>query len=899
MKKLSLTFKIIIIFLIPTLTLVYFSFYFVEMKYTNLNESAKNRLAANITNSLSKLIHNIQLERGLSAGLIVAKYKIKLTASLHNQYLLTDKAYTDFLKYIQVTSKTKKLISQEIDYKNKALVKNIIFELSNIKSTRDKVLTSKLGFNDEVMYYSNINKDLIHLMKAFIVILNKVSGDNLSLSKLQYLKEYAGLERAYIYNQLLQDLNNQNNISTIKTLQANQIEYKKEFMMNSSIESTLIFSDIAQNNLLIPLENIREEFSNNFLTDKDATRWFKISTQRINKLEEISTKILTGYIKQASTTHTNALNALYLTAVLWVLFLISLSILTYIIRNLMINEERYMEELRISSYTFDSHEAITITDVNGIILKVNNAFTRITGYTPKDVIGQNPRVLKSMKHSEEFYKDMWHKLHTQGKWSDEIYNMRKNGEVYLERLSITAIKNKKDITTHYIAHFLDISDLKQAQESAEHQAEHDFLTGLANRKNLMQRLNEEFIKARRHNFLHAFLFIDLDNFKKINDHYGHAVGDLLLKEVAKLLQTLVREEDFVARISGDEFAIMLLNINNEETEAARNVEEICKKILKQISKPFIINEYKLEISSSVGIKLFPDGEQNTQNIIIHADTAMYQAKTQGKNQFVFFDKGIELELKQLRILEEEIKHSLKNDRFKFFFQPKVDIQTGKISGAELLVRWQHPSKGLLYPSMFIELSSDIGLLGDFTMLALHSACNFLKKHHSSINGSLSINIRSNELLDPQFEKNIIDTVQQYNIDPSKLELEITENELIKDFDLAVSKIAQLQKFGINFSIDDFGTGYSSITYLKKLPVNTLKIDRSFLQNLEYKENEELLNMMIQMAHTFNMHVVVEGVENISQLNLVSQQSAEFYQGFYFSEAIPQEEFIHLIKETNH
>ena len=410
----------------------------------------------------------------------------------------------------------------------------------------------------------------------------------------------------------------------------------------------------------------------------------------------------------------------------------------------------------------------------------------------------------------------------------------------------------------------------------------------------MQRLNEEFVKARRHDFLHAFLFIDLDEFKIINDNYGHDIGDKLLIDVSKRLKSILREEDIVARISGDEFAIVILNIDKSEAEAAKDIKEICTKVINTLNTPFIIKEYNLNISASIGIKLFPDNEKNIDDVIIHADTAMYQAKDQGKNQFVFFDKEIELELKHFQLLEEELNHAYKNDEFEFFYQPKVDVNAEKIVGAEALVRWQHPQKGLLFPCSFLKVASEIGMIPKITNLALHSACKFIKENKDIFSGAISINIDSNELLYSNFEQNIISVIKSYDIDPKQIELEITESELIKDFQTAIVMIKKLQEFGIKFAIDDFGTGYSSITYLQKLPVNSLKIDRSFLQNISDTSNKEIVKMIINMAKTFNMCSVVEGIEDQNQLDFIRKIGANQYQGFLFSKAIDEKSFIELI-----
>ncbi|MEA1891877.1 MAG: EAL domain-containing protein [Campylobacterota bacterium] len=899
MKSLSLNLKILLIFFIPAIALVYFSFSFVQAKYKTLNESAMYKLSANITDSLSKLVHNLQIERGLSAGYIATSNHSKYKEKLQEQYISTDKAYTEFLKFVDIQSKEKNSIIQSIGHINQPLIKNIIKEMSHIEDIRTSVLKSNINFKDEIQYYSYINYNLIKAIKSFITILKKQSNDNSALSKLQDLKENAGLERAYIYNQLLSSNLQDNRLENIKTFQSLQDSAQEQFFIDASIKSTLIYTNIMKKAQEDNVIRLREKFFKNLLSNEDATKWFQVSTDRIEMLEKISSSILNRYIKISNDVYSNALNSLYFTALLWILSLVSLSILTYILRNLIKTEEHLMDELRISAYTFDSHEAMTITDVNGTILKVNDAFTKITGYSRSEVIGKNPRVLKSMKHGDDFYREMWRQINTAGKWSDEIYNKRKNDEIYMERLSITAIKNDKDITTHYIAQFLDISDVIKAQEEAQHQADHDFLTGLLNRKSLMQRLNEEFIKAKRHNFLHAFLFIDLDEFKAINDNYGHEVGDKLLIEFSLKLQQLVREEDIVARISGDEFAIIVLNINKIESEAIKGVKNLCNQIINTLKDPFILNENNLSISASIGIKLFPQKEKNIHDVMIHADTAMYQAKHQGKRQCVFFDKAIELKLKHYQLLEEEVKQAYKNNEFKIFFQPKIDTKSGKIVGAEALIRWQHPQKGLLYPDLFLETALDIGMTHNITLLALHNTCKFLESTQGMLSGTISINITSDELVNPLFQSELILIIKKYNIEASKIELEITENELIKDFDATIEIIKKLKEFGIKFAIDDFGTGYSSITYLQKLPVNSLKIDRSFLDNISQTADQELVSMIVNIAKTFNMCSIIEGVESKRQLEFIQKIDADQYQGFYFSKAVNEKGFKELLSRQAH
>ncbi len=897
MKQISLKFKILFLFAILVVSLIHFSSAHVFSKYTELKESAKYKLSAEVTLSLTELMHNLQIERGLSGGVVVAKERSLYSDTLKEQFKKTDAAYKKFLHYVQSDFNAKKDLQTEIRSKNEPIIKEVIQRLNHLETIRSKVLRSEISFLEETLYYSEVNSKLLQSIQIHMSLLGLQNHHSSALSKLEELKELAGLERAYIYKHLLANTFKSVQIEKVYEFQLQQNLVKEQFLSDAPIKSIIKYTDNIDQDAFKRIEFLRDSFARHELNSTHAIEWFYLTTKRIDGLEKAATEIISLYINKANSVHIAAMNSLYVIATLWVLSFLALSILLYILKSLLKSEEQNKEELRIAAYTFDSHEAMTITDINGDILRVNNAFTEITGYDRSDVIGKNPRVLKSMKHDDAFYKEMWRQLHTYGKWSDEIYNRRKNGEVYLERLSITAIKDEKGIATHYIAQFLDITDFKKAQEEAEHQADHDFLTGLMNRKSLTQRLNEEFVKARRHDFTHAYLFIDLDGFKSVNDSYGHDTGDKLLVEVASRIKSVLRQEDLVARMSGDEFAVMALNLDQEEGNAARDLKNIATKLLGELSRVFILNEHKLNISASIGIKIFPDHERNIQEVIVHADAAMYQAKHRGRNRFVFFDKEIELNLKQFSLLEEELNHAYENDEFRFYYQPKVDTVSNKIKGAEMLIRWQHPTKGLLLPAAFLEVAAEIGMRQKITRMVLSSACEFLQSNKDIFSGTLAINICSKQLVDPDFEQEIVSAIKHYNVDPARIELEITENELIKDFDLAISKIQTLQGFGFKFSIDDFGTGYSSITYLQKLPINTLKIDKSFMSNLSQDADRELVKMIINMAKTFKMSVIVEGIEELSQLNFIKECGAEEYQGFYFSEAVDKESFIKLIEST--
>ncbi len=893
MKNKPLKFKFFLIFIFPLLAFLYLSYFFIQSTYKELNNISYFKLSTTITSSLNNLLHELQIERALSSGYIVRENKLLYKEGLIAQHEKTDKASKELFKIIGLQEDKITLDQDIINFKAKTVIIKILDDLKGLSNIRNKVLSSEISFKDEIIYYNKINKKLILSIKTFNTTLRDIEDDAIAIVTLQELKEFSGQERAYIYNQLLSKEIESVALLQLKQLQDKQDEMISHFFLNASKQSSKIYNDNYDSRVKHQLEVCKKGVLNNTMDFNDADECFKISTNYINIFSDISKKILNNYNKKTTSIYESSLQYLYITAIICALSFIAIIILAYLLVRLVKKEEKNTEELRIASYAFESHEAMTITDTNGVIIKVNSAFTDITGYTASEVIGQNPRVLKSQKHNDEFFKTMWDKLLQEGRWQGEIYNKRKNGEIYPEMLSITAIKDENDTTTHYIGQFLDISEIKKAKEIAQYQASHDFLTSLLNRRSLILRLNEEFIKAKRHHLVHAFLFIDLDNFKSINDNYGHNVGDKLIKETANRIKTITRQEDIISRISGDEFGIILVNIGENEAEAAKAVQQVCRKILDSISQEYQIDEHKINMTLSIGIKIFPDTEKNIEDIMIHADKAMYKAKKMGRNKFVFFNTEIENELKEFTLLEKEIKESIQNKNFIFHYQPKVDVQNGSIVGAELLVRWIHPVKGLLFPDSFIDVSEEIGVTHHFSTLALENGCKFINNNKDTFTGTLAINISSHELLHPKFESKITSIISKHNTDPTRIELEITESMVIDKFDLVVKKITYLQEFGVQFSIDDFGTGYSSITYLQKLPVNTLKIDREFL-NISEQSNKELVKMMVNIAKTFKMHIVAEGVETKEHLEFIKKIGIESYQGFFYSKGVDEQSFKKLL-----
>ncbi|MFT7823731.1 MAG: EAL domain-containing protein [Sulfurimonas sp.] len=897
MKKRSLKHKIFLaIFYIPIIApLLYFSYGTVADDYSQVKYNSAYRLSSDITGSLADFIHQLQKERGLGAGHLAVKNETAYRDKFTLQFAYTDKAYRQFVKIATSDSEEKRKLKALLVYRVKPIATQLLQDLEKLHTVRQQVLNVSISIQDEVKYYANINQKLIAIIEIFNSVFTHTQSDTRTIIELQKLKESTGAERAYMYYYLSQHSIDKKILMQLENIRVKQQKGLEAFFIHASSRSIAMYDRHYGTDMEKRLKRCRTDILDAALPDRGkAEKCFNISTAYIDIFAKVTTQILDKHREDVDTAYRTALQSLYTTVFLWLVSIAALFFLAYILKKMIEKEETYLQELRIAGYAFDAQEVMVITNTDGTIIKVNEAFTKVTGYKASEAVGQTPNILKSFRHDDDFYHRMWVELINIGRWKGEIYNKRKNGKIYPALLSITAIKDAEGQTAHYIAHSQDITAIKKAQEDAQYQADHDFLTGFLNRKSLTQKLYEEFSKAKRHHFLHAFLYIDIDNFKKINDYYGHHIGDLLLVEISKRLKSIMREDDIIGRLGGDEFGIILLNLDKEKSETAKCIKKITAKIFKSIARTFIINKYQIEASLSIGIKLFPGNEDDKNDVIIHADTAMYKAKAQGKNQFVFFDQKIENELKHYTILEKEIKNGLENREFTFFFQPKINTESGKIHGAELLIRWRHPEKGLLYPGSFITVAQETGMMHRITMLAIHAACKCLKSYSSLFGGTLAINISAKELLQQNFEGELISTVLGYNVPPSRIELEITEEEIIKDFDSGVIKMRNLQKFGFKFSIDDFGTGYSSITYLQKLPADHLKIDKSFFDDLSLDSNKKLIEMIISMAKTFNMGTISEGIESEQQLAFIKACGSDQYQGFYFSEAVDEKRFVALL-----
>lgn len=555
-------------------------------------------------------------------------------------------------------------------------------------------------------------------------------------------------------------------------------------------------------------------------------------------------------------------------------------------------------ELRIAAVAFESQESMIITDANKVILRVNRAFTDTTGYSAAEAIGNNPKILNSGRHDKTFFNAMWDVINATGTWNGEVWNRRKNGELYPEHLTITAVKNTAGEITNYVGTATDITTSKATAAEIENLAFYDHLTGLPNRRLLLDRLNHALLYSARHDKDGAVLFLDLDHFKTINDTLGHDVGDVLLQQVATRLTSCVRESDTIARLGGDEFVVMIEGLNEQGDEAATQTEDIGEKILTALNIPYQLAGQEHQIGCSIGVALFSNHKQSLDDLLKHADIAMYQAKKSGRNALRFFDPKMQENINARVALEADLRIALKEKQFKLYFQPQV-YHNRQITGAEVLIRWQHPNRGLVSPYDFVPLAEETGLILPIGQWVLETACQQIKTWENNLltqHLQLAVNVSARQFFQPDFVKQVLQVIHQTKINPDKLKLELTESLVLDDITDTIDKMHQLQKVGVRFSMDDFGIGQSSLAYLTQLPLDQLKIDQSFTRNISVKTSDAvIIQTIIGMGNNLGMEIIAEGVETEAQRAFLQVHGCPVFQGNLFSKPVPLEAFEIMLK----
>lgn len=545
--------------------------------------------------------------------------------------------------------------------------------------------------------------------------------------------------------------------------------------------------------------------------------------------------------------------------------------------------------LRLAEKVIESSlEGIIITNPAGVIESVNPAFTRLTGYSAEEAIGQTPRLLRSGRHGAEFYEAMWQQLAREGQWLGEIWNRRKNGEIYPELLTITAIRDDNGITSHYAALFSDISEVKENEERIRSLAYFDPLTGLPNRRLFYDRLTMAVAHAHRSGHRLAVMFVDLDRFKRVNDSLGHGIGDKLLQEVATRLVASVREDDTVARTGGDEFVIMLSEVDDVE-----GVVMIARRIIEMFTKPMMIEGNELVVTCSVGVSFYPDDADEAEFLIQNADSAMYRAKDLGRNSFQLYSPTMNARSLEHLAMETGLRRAIERNELILYYQPVVDTGSGKVIGAEALLRWLHPDMGMMPPADFIPLAEETGLIIPIGEWVIREAARqqLAWKHRFGVELDMAVNISALQFHEPDFLGRVRRILAEADVNPAALTFELTETLLMEDAVETIKTMHAIRRLGVTLSMDDFGTGYSSLSYLKRFPIDTLKIDRVFIRGIEHsRDDAAIVSAVINLAHSLRLKVVAEGVEKAAQLDYLRQTGCELVQGFHFSAPLPPEEF---------
>ncbi|MCX7067134.1 MAG: EAL domain-containing protein [Methylococcales bacterium] len=559
------------------------------------------------------------------------------------------------------------------------------------------------------------------------------------------------------------------------------------------------------------------------------------------------------------------------------------------------------KHIRVAATVFESKDGIMVTNAKCEILRVNSAFTHITGYSSEEAIGKNLSFLSSGCHDVNFYVLMWESINRTGVWKGEVSNRHKNNEIFSKYIIITAVKDLDGSVMNYVATFNDITVSKAAMAKIERLSFYDSLTDLPNRRLLRDRLNRVLAESHYSGRKAALLFIDLDNFKNLNDTLGHDMGDLLLQQVAQRLTACVREADTVARLGGDEFVILLPNLSKKNSEASAQTGVIGHKILSHLNQPYQLVTHDYSSSPSIGATVFShEGEVTDEllnELLKQADIAMYAAKTSGRNTLCFFDPQMQANITARVILESDLRQALAKKQFILYYQIQIS-DNGSAIGAEALIRWQHPQKGLIFPDSFIPLAEETGLIVDIGLWVLEMACTQLKHWEDcphTKNLLLSINVSAKQFYQPDFVARVCQILSDSAIKTELLKFELTESLVLNDVNETIVKMKELKEIGVRFSMDDFGTGYSSLSYLTRLPFNQLKIDQSFVRNIGVKPSDAtIVKTIIGMAHNLGMEVIAEGVETEAQRKFLEQHDCLLYQGYLFSKPVPIEQFEALL-----
>lgn len=550
---------------------------------------------------------------------------------------------------------------------------------------------------------------------------------------------------------------------------------------------------------------------------------------------------------------------------------------------------------KLSSAVTNSGSSIIITDQRGVIEYVNQKFTLVSGYMPEEVIGQTLEILNPEQTSDIDAENVWSPKCLQSSWEGKLLSRHKDGHEFWSAITVSAVRNKLGQITNYVVAAVDITELTEANRKMQQLALFDSLTGLANRRLFMDRLNNALASCRRQGSSLALLFLDLDQFKRINDTMGHDAGDLLLLTIADRLKSCVREKDTVSRLGGDEFTVLLTDVKD-----TYSVTHVAQQILKALKQPIKLHKHEVIVSTSIGITLAPADSSQAETLMKNADLALYRAKECGRDRYHFFTEELNIQALRHLVLEQELRAAHRDDEFTLAFQPQVDLRTESVISVEALLRWNHPERGLVSPDDFITVAEETGLIIPIGRWVLRSACMQVKMIHELTGRPLkvAVNLSTRQFRDPHLEQTISEVLAESGLSPEFLELEVTESMLMDDIEKVIEQLSRIKATGVTITIDDFGSGYSSLSYLKRLPVDILKVDRQFVQDIPDDISDmEITSAVIAVAHKLNLKVIAEGVEDIDQRDFLVINKCDFAQGYFYSKPLTFEELYQYLQES--
>jgi len=762
---------------------------------------------------------------------------------LHNEFesLFDNKA--TFINYDRIVKKTDEMFSLIEEFKNDKFYEKFGTKLKPSIEILDNEWHEK---------YENIERFK--------------SNNSAIIGSLSYIIELSKkIKTTYIVDNSADILTFDNSLITLIKLFVNNIELEKEAIEESLKNLSFLAKKYNNQDFNFLNKTVNSTVDNLTRLNNIKQEYISIDMKKI--IDFIESTLIKEYNSNIESQQKTA----------WVLFFISLSLLITLII-IYIKSIKTKKELIAFKYAVEnSDNSIVMTDKNRRIIYVNESFEKVTGYKREEALGKDPSILKSGRLSSEFYNNMNEILNRGEKWTGEFINVNKYHEIYYETASITPIISDDEITG-YLAIKLNITDYVRQQEKVEFLAYHDNLTLLPNRRSLEKKLNELISKATK-NDKFAVLFLDLDGFKIINDSLGHDIGDLLLKEIAKRFQESLHSDNYVFRVGGDEFAIIIEYTNDNSNEI---IKDIAKNIIKNINKNIVIKNNSLQVGCSIGIAKFPEDGENLTNLLKHSDTAMYKAKQNGKNRFEFYTEDLSNSVHTRLNIEQSMSKGLKNGEFYLVYQPKYNLQTRKIFSVEALLRWKSSILGNIEPMNFISIAEETGFINQLGLFVFKKACEDFKYLQKETNlEMISINVSTVQLMDSEFIKNLKDILFETKLNASNIGIEVTETFIIKNMEEILETLNELRKIGFKIIIDDFGTGYSSMQYLQKLPIDVIKIDKSFIDDLS-SNNQEIIKAIVAISKSFGYLTVAEGIELKEQEENLLKLGVDLGQGYFFS-----------------